>query len=84
MEDAIRCFVETHRKVKETISQKPVVLISELNINERENCTLIISSDRYSQEMYQMAFDMKIRNVIFYRDIINRAFTKCNDVSGGG
>jgi len=84
MEDAIRCFVETHRKVKETISQKPVVLISELNINERENCTLIISSDRYSQEMYQMAFDMKIRNVIFYRDIINRAFTKCNDVSGEG
>ena len=84
MEDAIRCFVETHRKVKETISQKPVVLISELNINERENCTLIISSDRYSQEMYQMALDMKIRNVIFYRDISNRAFTKCNNVSGGG
>lgn len=74
MEAAIRCFAVSHKMKEETFLEKPVVLISQLDISERETCILVISSDQYREEMYQMASALKIRNVIFYRDMINKLF----------
>lgn len=82
MGEAISCFVVTKKSGK-TFLKKPVVLISELDINERENCILVISSDKYREEMYQMALALDIHNIIFYRDVVDKLFTISSNEGGG-
>lgn len=72
LEEIVRCFAVSNSIEKEIFLQKPVVLISELDMDERENCVLIIASDKYKEEMYQTASAFKVCKVIFYRDVINR------------
>ncbi len=71
MSEKVRYFVVSHETGEETFLQKPVVLLSDLDMNERENHLLVVSSDKYKEEMYQAAFASKICNVVFYKDMIN-------------
>ena len=71
IEEKISCFVATHRMNNSRIVQKEIKILSELAREELENSILVIASDKYADEMNQMAINSQIKNVIFYRDLID-------------
>lgn len=74
MEKSISCFTVSKETIERVFLQKPVVLISELGVAEREKYILIIASEQYRDEMFQTASAMGFLNVVFYSDVINLLF----------